>query len=117
MLASHVLEDIWQVKDCLLRLLPQSHSALKKFRLAFGETIFLFDKNDQAQIKEFLEKKWDQALRRNPGEIYRRCWRYKISLLLFLRHCLSVGELFLVPLICQIRNCSQLQHGIKLKIC
>jgi len=75
-LASHVLEDIWQFKDCLLRLLPQSHSAFKMFRLAFREAIFVFDKNDQAQIKEFLGKKWDWALRRNPGEIYRRCWRY-----------------------------------------
>jgi len=60
----------------LLRLLPQSHSAFKMFRLAFGEAIFVFDKNDQAQIEEFLETKWDQALGRNPGEIYRRCWRY-----------------------------------------
>jgi hypothetical protein len=78
-LASCVLEDIWHVKDHLLRLLPQSHSAFKKFRQAFGEAIFVFDKNDQAQIKEFLKKNgqtWDQALRRNPGKIYRRCQRY-----------------------------------------
>ena len=78
-LASCILEDIWHVKDCLFRLLPQSQSAFKKFRLAFGETIFVFEKNDQAQIKEFLVRNgqtWDQASKRNPGKIYRRCQRY-----------------------------------------
>ena len=66
------------MKDCLFRLLPQSQSTFKKFRLAFGETIFAFDKNDQAQIKGFLVRNgqtWDQALRRNPEKIY-RCQRY-----------------------------------------
>ena len=46
---SHVLEDIWHVKDHFLRLLPESYLAFKKFRLAFGKAIFVFDKNDQAQ--------------------------------------------------------------------
>ena len=57
----------------------QSHSAFKKFRLAFGEAIFVFHKNEEAQIKGFLERNgqtWDQALKINPGKFYRRCQRY-----------------------------------------
>ena len=69
---------MWHVKDCWPRLSPVSFS-FKKFRLAFGEALFVFHKNDQAQIKGFLERNgqtWDQALKINPGKFYRRCQRY-----------------------------------------
>ena len=49
------------------RLLAQALTSLiqllKKFRLAFGEAIFVFHKNEEAQIEGFLERNGQTGIR------------------------------------------------------
>ncbi|KAJ7257616.1 hypothetical protein C8J57DRAFT_1234764 [Mycena rebaudengoi] len=65
-LASRTLEDIWHVKDRLLRILPHGHSAFKPFAVALKLSTFVYDRNDRARVEEVLNKNdetWNDVLR------------------------------------------------------
>ncbi|KAJ7271810.1 hypothetical protein C8J57DRAFT_1226375 [Mycena rebaudengoi] len=54
--ASRTLEDIWHVKDQLLRILLHGHSAFKPFAAALKLSTFVCDRNDRACVEEVLNK-------------------------------------------------------------
>jgi hypothetical protein len=65
-LASRVLDDAYHFMDRLLRLLSKKHSVFNEFAYQFSETIFVRDQDDEAKVREVLEKKgisWDYAIR------------------------------------------------------
>lgn len=78
-LPSRTLEDIWHVKERLLKLLPEAHSAFKPFKAAFGQAIFVYDKTDRENVEKVLQKngeKWDVVLRTKTAMIHKRVRRY-----------------------------------------
>jgi hypothetical protein len=56
-LASRVLDDAYHFMDRLLRLLSKKRSVFKEFAHQFSETIFVRDQDDEAKVREVLEKK------------------------------------------------------------
>jgi hypothetical protein len=78
-LASRVLDDAYHFMDRLLRLLSKKHSVFKEFAHQFSETIFVRDQDDEAKVREVLEKKgipWDYAIRSKKAALNRRIRRY-----------------------------------------
>ncbi|KAJ7202182.1 hypothetical protein C8J57DRAFT_1543404 [Mycena rebaudengoi] len=53
--ASRTLEDIWHVKDQLLRILLHGHSAFKPFAAALKLSTFVCDRNDRACVEEVMQ--------------------------------------------------------------
>ncbi|KAJ7152120.1 hypothetical protein C8R46DRAFT_484877 [Mycena filopes] len=79
MLASRVLDDAYHFMDRLLRLISKKHPAYKEFAHSFSETIFVRDGEDEAKVREVLDKKgirWDYAIRVKKSAINRRVRRY-----------------------------------------
>jgi hypothetical protein len=65
--------------DRLLRLLPKKHSAFNEFAHQFSETLFIRDKDDEANVRRVLEAKkikWDYAVRAMKAMLNRRIRRY-----------------------------------------
>lgn len=54
---TRILDDAFHFMDCLLQLLPKSHSAFKAFSHDFSEAIFICDKDDKAQVHAVLDAK------------------------------------------------------------
>ncbi|KAJ7333477.1 hypothetical protein DFH08DRAFT_966299 [Mycena albidolilacea] len=78
-LASRVLDDAYHFMDRLLRLLSKKHSVFNEFAHQFSETIFVRDQDDEAKVREVLEKKgisWDYAIRSKKAALNRRIRRY-----------------------------------------
>ncbi|KAJ7697991.1 hypothetical protein B0H14DRAFT_3529089 [Mycena olivaceomarginata] len=78
-LASRVLDDAYHFMDRLLRLLSKKHSVFKEFAHQFSETIFVRDQDDEAKVREVLEKKgipWDYAICGKKAALNRRIRRY-----------------------------------------
>jgi hypothetical protein len=78
-LASRTLEDIWHVKDRLLRIPPHGHSAFKPFAAALKLSTFVCDRNDRACVEEVLNKNdetWNDVLCKQTAKIHRRVRRY-----------------------------------------
>jgi hypothetical protein len=78
-LASRVLDDAYHFMDRLLRLLSKKHSVFNEFAHQFSETIFVRDQDDEAKVREVLEKKgisWDYAIRSKKAALNCRIRRY-----------------------------------------
>jgi hypothetical protein len=54
--------------DCLLRLLSKKHSAFKEFAHQFSETLFIQDKDDEANVTSFRSKKYPVGVCRLGNE-------------------------------------------------
>ncbi|KAJ7264130.1 hypothetical protein C8J57DRAFT_1512215 [Mycena rebaudengoi] len=77
--AFQMLEDIWHVKDWLLRIFPHDHSAFKPFAAALKLSTFVYDRNDRARVEEVLNKNnetWNDVSRKQTAIIHRRVRRY-----------------------------------------
>ncbi|KAK6993005.1 hypothetical protein R3P38DRAFT_3372035 [Favolaschia claudopus] len=78
-LPTRTLEDIWHVKDRLLKLLPSGHSAFRPFAIALGLATFVYDRDDRMRVDEVLRKKgqtWNEAIRKETSKMHRRVKRY-----------------------------------------
>jgi hypothetical protein len=65
--------------DRLLRLLSKKHSAFNEFAHQFSETLFIRDKDDEANVRRVLEAKniqWEYAIRAMKAALNRRIRRY-----------------------------------------